>query len=69
MRRTGLVVACFAPQNTQEREESRVLVRMLFPAKNELTALPELIEFPMPAAPHENKRNPAMGGTFLQGPS
>jgi len=32
------VFACFAPQNTQKREESRILARILFPAKNQLTA-------------------------------
>jgi len=28
-RRTGLVFACFAPQNRQKREESRSSVRIL----------------------------------------
>ena len=64
-RRTELVFACFAPRNTQKREESRILVRIMFPAKKTSHRPPELIKFLMPAARHENKRNPAMAGHEL----
>ena len=32
------VCACFAPQNTQKREETHIFIRILFPAKNQFTA-------------------------------
>ena len=64
--RTGLVFACFAPQNRRKREGSRGFVRISwfrlcvwgFREKNSLRRL-ELIKFPMPVARHENKQNPA----------
>ena len=65
-RRTGLVFACFAPQNRQKREGSRGFVRILrfclcvWGFREKLThRRPELIKFPMPVARHENKQNPA----------
>ena len=66
-RRTGLVFACFAPQNRQKREGSRGFVRMLrfclfgwgFRVKLSHRR-PELTKFPMPVAQHENKKNPTI---------
>ena len=68
-RRTGLIFACFAPQNRQTREGSRGFVGIwrfflcvwdLFPRKTNTHRRPELIKFPMPVARDENKKNPAM---------
>ena len=36
-RRTGLVFACFSPQNTQKNEGSRILPEFCFPRKKRLT--------------------------------
>ena len=66
-RRTGLVFACFAPQNRQKREGSRGFVRILrfacvfgVSAKKSTHRRPELTKFPMPVARNENKKNPAV---------
>ena len=55
--------ACFALQNTQKREENRIFRPIPPPREKSTHRSPELIKFPMPAARHEKKRNPAMEGS------
>ena len=66
-RRTGLVFACFAPQNRQNARKAAFLsafcgfVCVFFCFHETLTHRPpELFKFPMPAVRHENKGNLAM---------
>ena len=67
-RRTGLVFACFAPQNRQKREGSRGFVHIfcgfacvfVFFREKSTHRRPEITKFPVPVARHENKKNSAM---------